>query len=889
MSSKECVEALEVIQYPSDYLSSTDESRRTPLQIANHLVETLVRSGVPIGVRLQNVSNELRLLFLTYGRREEEADSNLRTLESVLGSLLPGFVFKGKAWPLGYGSPQEKTWSVLHMTGEPMVQDPSLRNVDGLTAVAQMLKRTESDAVVQIWVSPHKPGFFEKRGARHDFEDRIRSSPQNISVMRPGSPGIPPSQESYAALDPVEAARRDKAARRLSRVSSDIACRVWVSAACIAHDNKAAEKVSKQLLSTLAGSVGGSDPQGAFEIKKGGDFVSVYNLGEPGDRPTLLLPVEAAQYLVLPQCDLGLAVVDRGMFHTNPADLSTKSGETVGIRPQQTANSPEPYDVESIVLGQVMEESGRVAGELRIGLEGMAEHVAIYGGTGSGKTNTAMLIVSEGWRRQVTPLVLLPGKVADWRSVLGIIPEARIFTAGDETTAPFRFNPFVCPEGVLLNAFIPAVVDCFIATLPSEGIIKEHMETVFNTAFSKAGWDRRANKRGRTVLVSDILEALLDVEKTVLQYSDRMNQDFIGALRARFSTLLRDPLLPIFNTRSGLSVKELLSKPTIVEMRGLSSEQKALLTSLLTVHIALYLEAQTTSSETGVQGLRHILVLEEAHHFLKRASSERSVNEGHSAQQHAIGSIIGVLRESRASGLCVVLIDQLPSTMAEEAVKLPGTTIIHYLNELAERTLVGAQANCSQDQIRHIGGMARGEAVVHITRTSQPVKVRVRYLGELVPGGALRAWTDKAVAEKMRQVFAKQPQLIEWVEPPQSLVAQMFGLPALRSVRGLPGLENLGLDSDIITDIVHVTETEYFYDGYDIVIEEAVKGRYRMAALYIRNIVGRFVKDKSRMNEYCGFLVWYLRQRKEDAGWQAAHERISQSIEKEVDLQEVVA
>ena len=216
----------------------------------------------------------------------KKLDSNLQALESVLGSLLPGFAFKNSAWPPSAKINPEKTCSVLHMIGEPAVRDTFLRNVDGLTAVAQMLKMTESDAVVQIWIAAHKPGYFEKRGAKHDFEDKIRSSPQSISVMKPGSLGTPPSQESYTALDPIEAAKREKAARNLTRVSSDTACKVWVSAACIARDDKAAERTSKQLLSTLAGSIGGSSPQGSFDIKKGRDFVSVYNLGEPSGPST---------------------------------------------------------------------------------------------------------------------------------------------------------------------------------------------------------------------------------------------------------------------------------------------------------------------------------------------------------------------------------------------------------------------------------------------------------------------------------------------------------------------------------------------------------------------------------------------------------------------------
>jgi len=887
VSRETLVRALEVVQYPTDYLNSLDDSKRSPLQIACHLVETLTRSDVPLGIRLERISGRFRLLFLTCASRPPEADANLQTIERVAGSLLPGFAFKKYSKPFHINTETELVSCVSHMTGEPAPPDEPSRIVDGLTTLAEMLKRTTTDVVVQIWVTPDKPGFFEKRSAQHEFESRTEAAPQSISVTKPGSLGAPPKQESYAALDPVEIMKRDRAARKLARVSNEWICRVQVSAACRARDKNSGERLTKQLLNTLAGSVKSSDPQRIFEIKTGRNFVHVYQLGEPSGPSTLLLPHEAAVYFVLPRCDLGLAVTNRGVFHTNPVDLSAKPQASVEVYVENSANPTLEQEMDSILLGEAVDEGGRSVGDFRIRLDSLAEHVGIYGGTGSGKTNTAMVIAYEAYRRHVTPLVMLPGKVADWRALQDVMLDLRVFTAGDETTAPFRFNPFRCPDGVLLNTFIGAVIDCFVAAWPTEGIIKEHVENVFNTAFAKAGWDRRANKRGKTILVPGILKALFDVERTALQYSDRMNQDFVGALRARFSTLLRDPLMPIFNTRSGLTVKELLSKPTIIEMRGLSPEQKALLTSLLTVHIALYLEAQTTASETGVKGLKHILILEEAHHFLKRTPSERSISEGHSAQEHAIGSIVGVLRESRASGLGVFPIDQLPGSMAEEAVKLPGTTIIHYLNDPVDRTLVGLQANCSEDQIRHIGGMARGEAVVHLTRTSQPVKVKVRHLGEVVPGGLSdKVWTDKAVAERMQRVYTEHPELLDWEEVPADLVKEVFGIGS----QGLPGLptgtETVKLDVNLVTELLYMIDEPAFGKAYDTAMRLAMKGDPLLATLSIRNIVREVVEDSSKVSRYCEYLVWYLSHKKETADWLAAHDDILECLKTELELRE---
>jgi hypothetical protein len=227
--------------------------------------------------------------------------------------------------------------------------------------------------------------------------------------------------------------------------------------------------------------------------------------------------------------------------------------------------------------------------------------------------------------------------------------------------------------------------------------------------------------------------------------------------------------------------------------------------------------------------------------------------------------------------------------MAEEAVKLPGTTIIHYLNELAERTLVGLQANCSKDQIRHIGGMALGEAVVHITRTIQPVKVKVRHFGELVPGGVSgKTWTDKAVAERMRETFAKHPELVEWVEPPQSLVAEIFGLQAQGLSCELGAYGMAGLDPSIVADLIDATQDSFFVGAYDITMESALNGRVKQTALSIRDVVREYVKDKSKLREYCEYMVWYLSRQKNDPAWRAAHEAIRQCLEAELGIQEGV-
>jgi len=84
-------------------------------------------------------------------------------------------------------------------------------------------------------------------------------------------------------------------------------------------------------------------------------------------------------------------------------------------------------------------------------------HTLIVGNPGSGKTNTARHLVHELHQKGVPFLVITPTKT-EWRQLASKIPELRVFTAGDESTARFRFNFFDVPEGVLIRTHIDNII-----------------------------------------------------------------------------------------------------------------------------------------------------------------------------------------------------------------------------------------------------------------------------------------------------------------------------------------------------------------------------------------------------------------------------------------------
>ncbi|MCK5303455.1 MAG: DUF87 domain-containing protein, partial [Candidatus Thorarchaeota archaeon] len=355
----------------------------------------------------------------------------------------------------------------------------------------------------------------------------------------------------------------------------------------------------------------------------------------------------------------------------------------------------------------------------------LASHVGIYGNTGYGKTTTCVSIVAQAYRNAIVPVILVPDKVDDWRLLKDLYPEFRIFTAGNPDVAPLHINMWDVPPGVSVGKYIDRMIDVHTAALPNDGVISMHFDDVLNTMYENCGWSRMGNVRGRPILLSDLYEAVQEVAEVHIKYGEERKRDFYGALDARLRSMLRnDVIVDMYNTMKGLTIPELLKHPTIIEMRDLSPDDRTLLTGILTVGISEYLTANPRKE------LGHLLVLEEAHHFLKRVGGSITYAEP-TSKQRAIDNIVEMLRTQRGKGLGLVLVDQLPSSIAPEAVKLPSNVIIHTLTDMEERVLVGRQALCTDAQIKHIGGMGVGETVVRLMIDRVPRNVQVAHIGYL--------------------------------------------------------------------------------------------------------------------------------------------------------------
>jgi hypothetical protein len=466
----------------------------------------------------------------------------------------------------------------------------------------------------------------------------------------------------------------------------------------------------------------------------------------------------------------------------------------------------------------------------------LASHLGVYGNTGYGKTTTSLSIVAQAYRWGVVPTIIVPDKVEDWRVLKDLFPEFRIFTAGNPEIAPLRLNMWSPPPGVPVGKYIDKMADVHTAALPTDGVISMHFDDVFDTMYETCGWSRMGNVRGRPIMLPDLYLAAQRVAEKHLKYGGDMKQDFFGALDARVRSMLRNPVLvDMYNTTAGLTIPELLAHPTIIEMRDLSAEDRTLLTGILTVGISEYLTANPSRT------IKHLLVLEEAHHFLKRFDSSGGYAEP-TAKQHARDNIVEMFRSQRGKGLGLLFTDQIPGSMTPEVVKLHSNVIIHRLTDEAERVLVGRQALCNDRQIEHIGGMEVGETVIRLMIDSTPRNVQILPLDyHLTSPLPSRVWKDEMVREAMRRVFENNSALSVSEQLSPEFVAVLKGETPRSSVASVE--ETVERPQDL-HDIPEIVNTPAFVDAYMDRVGDAARGDPSRVARLLTKVASKFVTSE---------------------------------------------
>jgi hypothetical protein len=400
-----------------------------------------------------------------------------------------------------------------------------------------------------------------------------------------------------------------------------------------------------------------------------------------------------------------------------PAELST---------PQKSQIKNDIY----IPLGKIIHRGIVTETDYLLSFSQLKRHGLVTGSTGSGKTNTCLHLLTELWRSANIPfLVIYPIDKPDYRLLSAdhnIRDKLFVFTLGDDTTSPFRFNPFEVPDGVLIRTHISLLMRAFSAAFsmwdPLPAVYRAALRKTYQDAGHK---DLRIAKGGDPGTTAPILSRFYELlVETAEQMTQEYGREAKGNIRQGSEIRIRDLLQNagnVLNVRDGPNWEEILNHPTVMEIGRIgSTEDSSLVMGFLLMSLTSYL-ASRQKSKSGKH--HHITLIEEAHRLMSAKGEGGSEFTGN-ARAQASEDFSNILAEVRGFNESILIAEQIPTELVSGAIANTYVKIMHWLEEQNSFRLFSDVMNLNKQQREFARTLPTGQAIVR-GFNGRPVLVQV--------------------------------------------------------------------------------------------------------------------------------------------------------------------
>ncbi|MBQ2629144.1 MAG: ATP-binding protein [Kiritimatiellae bacterium] len=470
----------------------------------------------------------------------------------------------------------------------------------------------------------------------------------------------------------------------------------------------------------------------------------------------------------------------RELVHYVNFPLSNLPGVPVRRIPADTGLSDSGADDACMELGKQMFRGTVLQSRpLCISPSLLAKHALVCGINGSGKTNTILGILGSLLGDVAAPfLVIEPAKqeYVDWAVArnrelakkCGNVEKARkspkwinVYVPGRETWRgerleklnlnPFDFvwiNPDEPPKTLEHIDRLKTVVN---AAMPMQEVLPVLMEELIYMAYGVPKAPRRAGEASPSWLPKDATQRYPDFDEKIhlpsfhslsiqlrhlfasRTYAKDVQLNLRAALETRIDSFKRGWRKEMLNKdaprHSRADWEALFERPTVVNLTSLTSdEDKAFFMAVLLLFVYEYRQecselgaSAPTSAKAG--RLRHLLVVEEAHRVLGKAEPASSFSAN--PKQKVSEMFSNMISEVRAYGQGILIADQIPCRLNEDAVKNTNLKIVHKLVSADDRAAMATALNLWEDQERVIGDLGVGEVLVRGDMDKQAVMVKV--------------------------------------------------------------------------------------------------------------------------------------------------------------------
>ncbi|MFM9532563.1 helicase HerA domain-containing protein [Lysinibacillus sp. IITD104] len=377
----------------------------------------------------------------------------------------------------------------------------------------------------------------------------------------------------------------------------------------------------------------------------------------------------------------------------------------------------------SIELGNIYHMGETEETTVDLDVKSLAMHTFITGSTGSGKSNTVYKLLDSLLKQQVKFLVIEPAK-GEYKYVFGGYENVNVFGTNPKQTEVLRINPFYFRPEIHVLEHIERLIEIFNACWPMyaamPAILKEAVEEVYR----KTGWQLESSINFNSVPQYPTMKLLAEVLPDVIEksgYSEEVKSNYVGALVTRVKSLTTGILSNVF-VDNEIENELLFDENCIVDLSLIgSAETKSIVMGILFMRLQ---EHRIASASTMNTPLKHVTVLEEAHHLLRR-TSDTQAGEGANMQGKSVEMITNGIAEMRTYGEGFIIVDQSPNLLDPSAIRNTNTKIILRLPDEADRVLVGAAAALNNLQYNEVTKLETGVAAIYQNNWLEPVLCKV--------------------------------------------------------------------------------------------------------------------------------------------------------------------
>lgn len=372
-----------------------------------------------------------------------------------------------------------------------------------------------------------------------------------------------------------------------------------------------------------------------------------------------------------------------------------------------------------IRLGPII-ETGTIE---QIPLKTFTRHCLVAGSTGSGKTTLLKSMVQQFHKKQIPILIIESAK-----EEFDDLPMYGVSTTTYSTGATGKtlcFNPLIPERFSTILSHVKSLVKA-LTVFDDQAPIPQALELCLSALYRKHGWRLDETVISYEVKSFPTLPELLDF---VIPYLQNECPLYRGDARINVSSALYTRLnqLASYHFLRGtekLPIDKLLNGTVRVQFDGLQEASDKCFFGLF------LLNACNTALRNGpcFDQLSRVVIIDEAHNLLVKGKDG-------SLQSVTSGVADSLLSEIRSYGVSVIIADQRPAALTEQAIANTAVKVVFSLSKEDDLNAVTSQLLLTDAQKRQIFSLRTGDAIVSVSGMYQTVHIHVDVPQRLADAG----------------------------------------------------------------------------------------------------------------------------------------------------------